>query len=215
MPVLEAAGRPFADVEHVGLALRRTPLGMHSGILYRLPNEEPRILHLAFHHDLQDEPAAPPYRWSELGLDEVNKEILTEILARIAHRNPQIAYGFDANGVAIDPDTGDVTPGPPGKGLTCSTFVNAVLRAYGFELIDITDWPQRVDDIPFHNTIVGYLNGKASSEHVDAVRQDIGARRLRPDEVVGAGKLPDEQWAVPFLAARAQGDVVQDEMAAH
>lgn len=213
MPVLEAEGRSFADVEHVGLAIHRTHNdGLHSGILYKLDGEEPRILHLAFHHDLRDDPASVPFRWVQIGLDDVNKLFLAELVARIARRQPQIAYGFNSGGVAIDPETGDILPSPPGCGLTCATFITTVLRAHGYELIDVASWPERIDDIPFHEQIVTWLEPRASEEHVQAVREDIGARRLRPDEVVGAGSLSDDRWAVQFDLARAVADEIQADL---
>lgn len=213
MAVLEAEGRPFAEVQFAGLAVRRTRLGLHSGFLYQRRGGEPRILHLAFHYDLRDDQAASPYRWAQIGLDEVNKEFLAELAHRVAHGKPSIAYGFNAAGIAIDPESGEVLPAPTGHGLTCATFITALLRAHAYELVDLDTWPERADDIPFQGEIVSSLREHgASDDHVDAVQADIGSKRLRPDEVVGSGVLPDEEWAVEFAKARQMGDEVQQEL---
>src|SRR5690348_4900841 len=128
MPVLEAGDRPFSEVDHVGVVIQvPSPGYWHAGWLYRLPDEEPRILHLEGHHRLADEPAAAPFRWAELGLDALNKEVLAVLISRIANRRPMIPYAFDYDGVIFDEDTGDLAAPPAGKGLTCATLIVAVL----------------------------------------------------------------------------------------
>ena len=146
-----------------------------------------------------------------MGLDEVNKEVFAELIARVAGQQPSIAYGFNSKGVAIDPETGDILPHPTGHGLTCATFIAAALRAHGYELVDVESWPERDEDEAFQSQIVDLLLSAASEEHAQAVQKDIGAKRLRPDEIVGAGTIPDDEWAVMFPAARQKAnEILQD-----
>lgn len=201
MPVLEIPERPFWEVDHVGVAIRLTDHGMHSGILYRLDGEAPRILHLAFHCMLTDEEAAHPYRWADIGLDEDNKIVLAAQLSRIAHAKPAISYGFDADGMVFDPLTGEILPAPAGKGLTCATFIVAALKTYGYEFIDTASWPERAEDRAWEDKILQLLSRYASSEHVEAVRTSDRARRLRPGEVVGSATVAAENWPVEFEQA--------------
>ena len=208
MPPLELEARPFSEVNHVGVVIQRTEHGLHSGLLYQLPNSEPRILHLAFHHMLRDEPAALPYRWSDMGLDEDNKLVLATLLSRIAATEPRINYGFDSDGACFDPETGDMLPLPIGKGLTCATFIVAALRTYRFRLLDPATWPERPEDREWEEAILNLLAEYATADHVEAVRSSVGAKRLRPDEVVGAATLSDDYWPASFQSARGLADQI-------
>jgi hypothetical protein len=83
MVVHRSADKPFADVNPLGVVVRSVrPLdpgasfALHSGFLYRLDDGEPRIQHLAFHLELEDEPAAAPYLWADVGLDEGNSRVV-------------------------------------------------------------------------------------------------------------------------------------------
>lgn len=211
MSGLELKLRPFSEVTHVGVVITKTQIGFHSGFLYQLPGENPRILHLAFHHLLEDDLADDPFRWAEIGVDADNKMILAEQLARIARIKPLISYGFDSEGSCFDANTGDLLPLPIGKGLTCATFILAVLRTYKYVLLDASSWPDRPEDRQWEQTILDYLANRASDEHIDAVKKDVGARRFRPDEVVGAATLLDDLWPVSYESAREIADrVIKD-----
>jgi hypothetical protein len=94
-----------------------------------------------------------------------------------------------------------------GKGLTCSTFITSVLRSLGFDVLKEDEWPQRSDDLVFGKKIVDMLvAANANRDHIQAVREDIGAQRFRPEEVVGAITL--SAWPVAFADARAIADAV-------
>ena len=43
----------------------------------------------------------------------------------------------------------------------------------------------------------------AEPEHIAAVRNDVGAKRFRPEEVVAAVISPSGEWPVRFAAAAA------------
>ena len=210
--VLESAAREFVEVDHVGVVIRETANGFHSGLLYRLDGDA-RILHLAFHYDLRDELAVAPYRWANLGLDDDNKVVLASYLAKVMAGNPNIPYGFDLYGQVIDPATGDLLPAPGGNGLTCATFILAILRVLAHELITISDWPERTEDTAFQQRILEMLEGVADDEHIDLVRQDVGAKRIRPDEVVGAAVLSSVEWPVGFASARELADKIISDLA--
>lgn len=213
MPVLEPADRPYGHVAHVGLAIQQTSLGYHSGFLYKLADSEPRVLHLAFHHLLKDEVITSDYRWAQLGLDDDNLAVLSELLARIAGKEPRIPYGFNSEGIAIDPVTGGVLPAPVGHGLTCATFMVATLKAYGHDLLEADAWPTRDDDAKWEAAILHALSRFASPEHVQAVRENPRSARLRPAEVVGSGTKSSDDWPVAYTVARDLADQVQADLA--
>lgn len=58
------------------------------------------------------------------------------------------------------------------------------------------------------------LEGKASEEHIEAVRQDLGAKRFRPPEVVGAATTDSDFWPISFAEARDLADQVEADLAA-
>lgn len=212
MPVLEADARPFGDVDHVGVAIYVTAPGFwHAGLLYQLPEEEPRILHLEWHYRLADDQAAAPFRWAQLGIDDANKAVLAALISRIAHRKPGIPYAFDFEGVCFNEETGDLTPPPAGKGLTCATLIIAVLATYGHQLIEIDTWPHRDEDADFCALISHHMRqGGAAEEHVRLV-ETASTARVRPTEAVGAANRDAGEWPVPFsTAAELSQQVIAD-----
>jgi len=214
MPILEAANCSHAEVEHVGVAILETQPGkFHCGFLLRLEDEPPQILHLAFHHRLRLSDAELPYRWADVGLDIVNKRVLAGQLYQLKDGSPNVPYAFDAEGIAFDPETGALSPPPVGKGLTCATFLVAALLSFGYPaLVDETTWPHRDEDAQWQADIVQTLAQFASPNHVELVMQQVGATRIRPDEVVGAATLSELNWPVAFLDARALADQVIEDL---
>ncbi|MGU3468076.1 hypothetical protein ACLBXO_24805 [Methylobacterium sp. C33D] len=160
-----------------------------------------RVLGLAMHHSLEDEEANANIRWSQLGLDPDNKEILSLLLARIRRQQPHVPYAFNAEGIVFNED-GRLLPPPAGKGLTCATFIIAVLRTYAFELLDLSTWPDTPRDVRQFEFIIRYLRRVAGEEHIAAIKADKGARSINPDEVVAAGSLPYKVWPVDFPTAK-------------
>lgn len=208
---LKSDGCAFGNVDVVGLAIHVTPLGYHSGILY-LDGSEARILDLAFHFKLRDEPAEGPFRWTQISLDRINKTVLAALVARIAHKTPYIPYGFNSDAVSFDFETGDLLTPPVGRGLTCATFILAVFDAYGYSILDRDYWPIRAEDAEWHATILSMLEEHADEGHVNAVRADRNAPRFRPEEVVGAAT--SEIWPVPFATALELAEQIRADLAA-
>jgi hypothetical protein len=97
----------------------------------------------------------------------------------------------------------------PGRehGLTCATFVLAVLRATGIELLDLAGWLPREDDLVRHGELLALLRGdqRVAEEHVDAVAGEVNCIRYRPEEVVGAASYED----LPVAFANAQEAAAQ------
>jgi hypothetical protein len=53
----------------------------------------------------------------------------------------------------------------------------------------------------------------ADRAHIEAVRNQIGAIRIRPDEIVGAATVDEADWSVAFADARALADLVIADLA--
>jgi hypothetical protein len=207
MAVQPASDAPFETVSDFGVAIREFGAAQyHCAILYKL-GREARLCHFAFHQDLRDEIAKEPYLWADAGLDPVNRRFVAAWVGNLRINKDNIPYGLDSAGCCFDMTTGDFLAPAIGKGLTCSTFITSVLRSLGFNILKESEWPQRSDDVAFGQKIVEMLiKTHADEHHIQAVKEDIGAQRFRPEEVVGAITLSD--WPVAFTDARAIADAV-------
>lgn len=198
---------PFERVEHVGIVIGYSQgEDRHTGFLYHLDNGEPRMAHVAFHFLYRDDPADPKFMWTDLvGIDAINKKVVASWIAARGRHGQNIPYGFDSSGSCFDPVTAEFIPPPVGKGLTCATFITGTLRSLGFALVSEATWPVRPEDAAFHARIIEILRCHASPEHVAGVQRDVGAPRIRPEEVAGSAGLPNPPVEfVDAVAASAQ-----------
>ena len=86
----------------------------------------------------------------------------------------------------------------------------SVFSRYGFELLDIVNWPDRVEDSIWQAEIIESLRVHGADQiHVDAISGDIGAVRFRPEEVA-AGVL-SETLTLGFLdAEKVAQEILKD-----
>ena len=208
---------PFGEVDHLGVVIRefrpadRAPF-RHAGFLYRIDDGAPLMVHLAWHYCLRHEPPDEDYLWQTVALEEENRQVVAAWLGA-EHLHPaDIPYGFDAFGLCFD-ENDEFVPPPVGKGLTCATLISAVLAFLGFELLEQNTWEDRPDDVHWQNEILRALRGHASPAHIEALQTDIGAKRFRPEEVVGAAITSDPKWPVPFSDARQMADSILRDLA--
>ena len=219
MTVSRSDERPYAEVRSLGVVVMAVPpldhraaFGLHSGLLYRVDDGGPRISHLAWHFDLRDEPANDPYLWADVGLDEDNSRMVAAWLYARHNSPSDIPYGIDSAGACFDKTTQEFIPPPLGKGLTCSTYIVAVLKHLGFSLLLESSWPaDRQEDHSWQQAVIDKMKeGQASAEYVASAEKDVGAKRYRPAEVVGAATL-SSPWPVTFVdAASVAQSVIQD-----
>jgi hypothetical protein len=94
----------------------------------------------------------------------------------------------------------------PLQGLTCSTFVLAVLSSVRINLVKLAEWPSRPADVARHKELLDLLDGdpKVSRDHVAAVRAEVTCVRYRPEEVAGAASSPEPP--VSFVVAQAAAE---------
>ena len=219
MTVSRSDERPFSDVRALGVVVSpvsalapEDQYGLHTGILYKIDGGSPRISHFAWHFDLRDDDAADPYLWADVGLDESNSRFVAAWLASRRTSPSDIPYGIDPGGSCFDKTTRDFIPPPLGKGLTCATYIVAVLKSLGFPLLSEDTWPiDRASDHSWQRAVIDALKRTgAKQDYLDAAQNDIGAKRFRPAEVVGAATRAP--WPVSFddaaaLAAAVIADV--------
>jgi hypothetical protein len=174
----------------------------HTGVAYRNAKRKLRFFHQAFHHvtrdgdiALESEQMGGPFFSVIPSVEEDRARAIAGFWEFLAGRGEQIGYALrDDPDALFDPNTGILVLSD-GKGLSCSTFVLALFRSVRFPLIDTTGWPtDRPGDREAQEQLVLFLQQHCDNvEHVEAVRQEIGCERVRPEEIAGAGlsrKLP-------------------------
>lgn len=191
------------EVAHFAVAIiENGPTSSHLGAFYR-GEDGLRLLHLAFHMDVRDEPAPSGFFWHSL--TDLDMFVAEQIAATFnvaatlyankpANERSPLQYSFANDPEFVGPD---LTVGStlPGTGYTCSTFVLRILENIGIMLIDRTTWKARAEDADWQSWIIECLirkYGDAVADHVKAMRKEIGAFRIRPADVVAAASLPRE-----------------------
>ncbi|MCX6980995.1 MAG: hypothetical protein NTV08_09630 [Verrucomicrobia bacterium] len=194
MKAHQGTAKPFADAPRAVVAIKQThPNAFHLGIIHRSDEDQvSRMLHLAWHFDLQNEPAEPDYFWVEPGYPSFRARQVATLCRLVAKRHPQgLPYAFSDPDRAINPMTGEVLLGSTRFGFTCASFVLAVFEAAGLPLVVLDSWPTGRDgDAEWQAFIIRLLeqNG-ASPEHIASVRSEIGRVRHRPTEVAAASSI--------------------------
>ncbi|MCA9685235.1 MAG: hypothetical protein KC457_23840, partial [Myxococcales bacterium] len=97
---------------------------------------------------------------------------------------------------------------PTARGLTCATFILAVFKAIGLDMVNEQSWPVRDDE---DRRFLEAIRSQATPEHVAILEREIedGVRRIRPDEVAGAAMI---EWPAEFGPTRAQADIVVERL---
>jgi hypothetical protein len=180
----------------VYVAIQRTGSAqLHAGLFCGYPGKGTcHVLHHPWHHaPLQEDAAWQRYSWVENDWDPL---VVLNILARceaVSRSNPSLPYSlvydatthFDANGVLVKTGAAQVRPG-----LTCATFVLAILNGVGVDILDESRWPPSDSDQPWADKILGMLQ-KIDPSYVKFMRQQMaGWSRFSPEDVAAASGLP-------------------------
>lgn len=214
--------RSEQDVPHVAVGICDTGHNTHTGIVHRDLDGTVRFLEQGFHFYTRNAPVQQSIQQfgglflfvvPDLDVDRArNVAGMCRLIAKhlVDKRLSGFAYAlrFDEE-ARFDPHTGELAM-PNGVGLSCSTFVIVTFRSARVRFIDFQNWPVRAGDVPAQERLVSMLEdwrnqGRASAEHVEKVRSEIGCVRARPEEVAGicAIELPGN-----FPAAENAGEVV-------
>src|SRR5580698_3276519 len=90
---------PFEGLHSAGVAITpTTPGNWHAGLLHQGKGSPVRLLHLAWDHDLQNEPPKPRYAWIQLALPRARLLNVAAMCRRIAKvyalRGRGLPYAF-------------------------------------------------------------------------------------------------------------------------
>lgn len=132
---LAAVGLTVGSIEGMG----------HTGIFFVRVGGRPAILHLAFHLSLRCEPvpaeSLKPTSWVVPAFPPERLQVLADLCESTAkqHQNGSVAYGFSFKKTAVSL-SGKVVLGKGEAGLSCATFVMAVLKRAGMQTLDVNTW---------------------------------------------------------------------------
>lgn len=183
------------DLPPVAVALGSTDSEQrHIGLLHRdAESQSLLMLHLAWHHRLRNEP--PPAEMSLAIGPAFPPARLIQVAAlcrKVWRANPKgVPYAFSVPNDCFDEYTGEFLFGPTRLGLTCASFVLAIFQAAGLPLIDDMSWPKECPgDREWQQRILALLERTgASRAHIEAVRNEVGHVRFRPEEVAAAARI--------------------------
>jgi hypothetical protein len=212
------ATKPLDQLVHVAIGI--SEMGSHVGIFYRLTKSGPvSIIHLAWDHYLKNEPANtdefPTYFWVALNVGPIRAKHLAYHCWDTFEANPKgIPYNFTDEFACFKDHV--FIRSVSHAGLTCASFVVAVLADAGLMLITRTGWVQRSDDVLFFRWAIkglrGELRGIPAARHpsdvaVAEAAAAAGAIRYRPMEVAGAAT--SDHCPVSFPEAVNLGEILQ------
>jgi hypothetical protein len=206
---------PISAATKIAVAIQRTERGWHTGILSRDDEADSHeFLHLAFHCDVRAELPTDDLAWVA---PTIAPELTSQIAARCRRirnryaggRSGSIPFGLMYVETTFAP-TGELQLGGTERGLTCATFVLAVIRSVGVELAEIDSWQPRESDASFLAWVIGVLQTRARPEHVDGVSGERHCARFRPTEV--AASTAFRATPMPFELARATGQALDEAL---
>lgn len=213
--IVSVTEKPYTDVEWLGLVFSEDArMQRHVGFLYRVDEDaDPKICELRFHNDLYNGPTRGGLYWVNVNLDQVSKISIASWLEASLADQTNMPYGFSWDGEIFNSQTGEIIPPPLGNGLTCATFVLAVFDCLSLPLVKVDSWQIREDDIQWQQSFLEIMEEKGVPEaHINELRDNVPATRIRPEEVVGAALLESECWPVTFEEAKEQAILILQDI---
>lgn len=188
---------------YAALAINRFDLanveGYHITLYYRTPDDNTvRSLNLRWHHKIARMKPTPGELWCEFNLPEERTQMIALACARIWKKHKKlkrVPYGFSLPDGFFDPETSEILSGEGRIGLTCATFILAVLDAAELHPIDYDLWEDRPEDLQWQTFVVSQLEkllekDEITQQHFELVSADIGAFRIKPSEIIASSTNP-------------------------
>lgn len=190
-PVIQWPGKDLPACPSAAVTV--WPAGAHVGVTYLDASGEQQVIHLAFHFKLRREAFQSSHGWvpPAQSLPPVRLEHVAAMCERVWERHAVegLPYGFRYDSSHFKAN-GAIVIGTQEHGLTCGTFILAVFRSVGIELLRLAEWPKRPDDQAFFEGVIEDLeDAGASQTHIDAVKGETQSLRYRPLEVAGGSSF--------------------------
>ena len=177
----------------------------HCGLSFDL-NNNAKVLHLETHNSLACDNNLDSFRcWIRPSIHKLRQEQVSAFCNVIVNRGldfNDIPYGFSYDGTAYFDNTASLFHSANCSGYTCGTFVLTIFHSLSLDLIDISAWPSREEDIPWQvkilNTLLKYARRLGISDnHLLRLGNEIGCPRYRPEEVSVSSALYDNHNGIP------------------
>lgn len=120
------------------------------------------------------------------------KSLIAYLHAIFEKNENTIPYSFLFKNTSFDQNL-TIKLGEGEYGLTCSTFVMAVLESHGIFLCDKDSWPEREDDKEIRKRIIAIYkkDPRLPDPHIKIMESELSCVRYRPEEVLcSSGKYP-------------------------
>jgi hypothetical protein len=200
----------------LGIAIKRTEDGFHTGLIYCSKKDEPWMMHLAWHLIYKHESLpANEYHWVRISYPLSRLKASVKYCEHISKRIKGIPYGNRYLGGQINEKGKYIPSSEEENGLTCATFILAILKGMGIQLIDIDSWQSRPNDVDFQNWIVSKMQKSSEitvkEEHIEKIKEKHGIR-YRAEEVTGAASLAPENRPVKFSEALIPAEEIRKSL---
>lgn len=178
---------------------------LHLGLIYPEDGSS-KVVHLWWHCRVANEPlneSKPIWWWVSIDVPEDRMEAIAGVCRRIIKRAEngisEIKYATRYEG-GIFKEDGSVSLVGKEVGLTCATFVLAILHWAQLVPLRLDSWEARSGDLEWHARIVQVLKDTSgvSEEHLRAVEEEKGCARFRPADVAAACGVGDRLHATPL-----------------
>ena len=160
----------------------------HAGIVYREDGGEAQFLDLRWHHQLHQGIAKNGYAFVLLNIHQLRIPAIVGYCRLLweVNENGCIPYGFKLPNECFDSTTAKWLLGNSGLGLTCATFILAVLHAQRITIAKLDDWPERDADNVWRQSIISALRDNNAQKQANYLESENSGVRFRPEEVAGS-----------------------------
>jgi hypothetical protein len=205
-------------VTKLAVVLQRTnPCATHAGVAYRDTGGTLRLLHFATHLRLFDEHCNGQFAYSRPSMKIEDLDYLAGFCARVyrANRAGKLPYSFEFDvDLLFDSNSGLITS-DHGRGFTCSTFVVALFRSAGHNLVESITWPNRASeaDVASRRQVITAWRDSGRPEFIaraNEIEPTIHTMRISPQQVSGACLY--KATPVGFRCATATGRRIHSEV---
>lgn len=221
--MIQLSAVPDASLGFVAVAINDD--ASHLALLFRLENDDQMsMLHLAWDHDLRNEVlpdhVARKYLAASLAIGPIRSKAIAHYCLEVYEANYAngIPYAFGDPLGSFDGHRNFI-PGTQRVGLTCASFVLAVLEQAGINIINRDGWGPNYDDSQFFQWVIRALRGEIENvpaagrpDHADEVQKQVaaGAVRYRPIEIAGAAA--SGKMLIAFPEAVKQGNTLKSRL---
>ncbi|MED5597190.1 hypothetical protein [Janthinobacterium sp. P210006] len=201
-----------------GTPITRTDDQRHAGFVVRSDDGRLWLFDLAWHNIFRQTEITHEYAYlvSDF-LDPFEANAVIGFLANLYNENKgRLPYSINyEDGEYFDATTGQCLKTELGQGLTCATFVLAVLARYGIELIDISTWPKTEENKQWQEQILKKLiDTTRPPDTIDTFLTQFSmvgsVPRVRPEEAVGAASCFQEEALHFNVVSPAAAKVVEE-----